>query len=244
MIFITVFKGGDLELCTHSRYDKVILWFEHDLYDQLQLLQLLDWFAENLSDKTQLTIICTDQYLGMVSAEQVELLWKFEVPVSEAMLNLARKSWSAFRLESPMAWQELTMSDTSALPFLKAAMVRMMGEYPDAETGLSLTEEKTLEILVNHDSSVTQLFKSYQETEEPRYLGDSSFWIMLKGLIDTQHSLVQLGPGDKLEPWSTTQIVSISQRGRDILLGKKRKLDFSRLIAGWEVCVSPRTVYG
>src|SRR5687768_1889225 len=25
--------------------DEVVLWFEHDLYDQLQLLQLLDWFA-------------------------------------------------------------------------------------------------------------------------------------------------------------------------------------------------------
>jgi len=49
--------GGDLgaieyELAARDRglvmsaeFDRVVLWFEHDLYDQLQLLQILDWFA-------------------------------------------------------------------------------------------------------------------------------------------------------------------------------------------------------
>ncbi|MBA2483483.1 MAG: hypothetical protein H0V39_03495, partial [Nitrosomonas sp.] len=35
-----------------DKYKKVILWFEHDLYDQLQLLQILDWFSQNGSFKT------------------------------------------------------------------------------------------------------------------------------------------------------------------------------------------------
>src|SRR5947209_16411673 len=35
----------DAMLQAASGEDEVVLWFEHDLYDQLQLLQLLDWFA-------------------------------------------------------------------------------------------------------------------------------------------------------------------------------------------------------
>src|SRR6185436_11095579 len=44
--------------------DEVVLWFEHDLYDQLQLLQLLDWFATCELGATRLTLICDAEYLG------------------------------------------------------------------------------------------------------------------------------------------------------------------------------------
>jgi hypothetical protein len=45
-------------------FDKVILWFEHDLYDQLQILQVLDWFSGQDAGSTTISMICTDQYLG------------------------------------------------------------------------------------------------------------------------------------------------------------------------------------
>src|SRR6185295_19412721 len=33
------------EAVLHFRdHEEVVLWFEHDLYDQLQLIQILDWF--------------------------------------------------------------------------------------------------------------------------------------------------------------------------------------------------------
>src|SRR5690349_9951525 len=39
------FRARDAALAQYGAHDEVVLWFEHDLYDQLQLLQLLDWFA-------------------------------------------------------------------------------------------------------------------------------------------------------------------------------------------------------
>jgi hypothetical protein len=32
----------------HESYDELILWFEHDLFDQLNLIQLLTWIREHL----------------------------------------------------------------------------------------------------------------------------------------------------------------------------------------------------
>src|SRR5687767_9453549 len=40
------FAERDRTLMAAAREDEVVLWFEHDLYDQLQLIQLLDWFAD------------------------------------------------------------------------------------------------------------------------------------------------------------------------------------------------------
>ena len=35
----------DVALASFREHDETVLWFEPDLYDQLQLLQVLDWFA-------------------------------------------------------------------------------------------------------------------------------------------------------------------------------------------------------
>ena len=66
------FTERDNKLKIFRTFDKVLLWFEHDLYDQFQILQILDWFnQQNLSEIT-LAIICTDQYLSMQTPQQLK----------------------------------------------------------------------------------------------------------------------------------------------------------------------------
>ena len=60
------FIERDNLLKSYANYKKVIMWFEHDLYDQLQILQILDWFHHNPPGETELSLICVDQYLGML----------------------------------------------------------------------------------------------------------------------------------------------------------------------------------
>ena len=43
------FIARDNALKSFASHEKVILWFERDLYDQLQILQILDWFHSNLT---------------------------------------------------------------------------------------------------------------------------------------------------------------------------------------------------
>ena len=39
------FAERDRTLAGFRDHDETVLWFEHDLYDQLQLFQLLDWLS-------------------------------------------------------------------------------------------------------------------------------------------------------------------------------------------------------
>src|SRR5436190_13886470 len=34
-------------LSQYAKHDEVVLWFEHDLFCQVQLIYLLDWFAQH-----------------------------------------------------------------------------------------------------------------------------------------------------------------------------------------------------
>jgi len=113
------FVERDNELKCYGKYEKVILWFEHDLYDQLQILQILDWFHSTPRNGVELSIICTDRYLGMLSPAEMKGLMIHEELITERHLTLSSKAWSAFRSSSPEKWYELLNIDTSALPFLE-----------------------------------------------------------------------------------------------------------------------------
>src|SRR5262244_1365573 len=59
------FHLRDVHLAAAAHYEGVTLWFEHDLLDQLQILQVLDWFADAEIRPTQLGIICVDAFPGI-----------------------------------------------------------------------------------------------------------------------------------------------------------------------------------
>ena len=58
------FRRRDEAIARFQDHEEVVLWFEHDLYDQLQLIQILSWFAEQVRSRTRLSLISANQYLG------------------------------------------------------------------------------------------------------------------------------------------------------------------------------------
>ncbi|MCP4698355.1 MAG: hypothetical protein GY862_16095 [Gammaproteobacteria bacterium] len=224
------FIERDNELKSFHNYGKVILWFEHDLYDQLQVLQILDWFSQISTIKTSLSIICSDQYLGMLSPDEMKGLFMLEEPVTEDHLKLSHKAWTAFRSSTPEKWCDLLNTDTSILPFLKGAIIRLLEEYPCCTNGLSRTAKQALKIISEGEKHPARVFGLYQETEERRFLGDSSFWVILHELLESNPPLLVLPDGKKLTlPASPDQELSITRTGREVLDGKRNWLEMTEL---------------
>jgi len=224
------FIERDNELKSYGKYKKVILWFEHDLYDQLQILQILDWFNSNPVDEVELSIICTERYLGMLSPDEMKHLVKLEEPITENHLTLSSKAWSAFRTSAPEKWYDLLDLDTSTLPFLEGAIVRMLEEYPDCTTGLSRTAQQALTIISGGEKRPGRVFGCNQDLEDRVFLGDSSFWVILQEFLDSSPPLLSLPVGKKLTlPTSPDQELSITQTGREVLAGKRSWLEIVEL---------------
>ncbi len=49
------FRARDAIFRRHGEFKTVVLWFEHDLYDQLQLLQILDFLAGENAPRASLS---------------------------------------------------------------------------------------------------------------------------------------------------------------------------------------------
>lgn len=213
------FVERDNQLKSYVKYDKVILWFEHDLYDQLQLLQILDWFSVNGSRSFKLTMICTDQYLGECSNIEMLALRKHEKRVSSDQLKLASTAMQAFCSSTPDKLIALMNSDLSCLPFLQQALLRLAQEYPSQLNGLSRTAHQALSILGKGEMGFARLFAAYQKTESARFMGDTSFKLIIQNFLDCRPALLT----------QSDQKLSITSEGREVLAGKLSWLELYEL---------------
>jgi hypothetical protein len=197
------FTHRDMVLARWRDHEEVVLWFEHDLYDQLQLIQLLDWFAQQEPGGTRLSLICIDSFpgfdhfmgLGQLTPAQLASLFDSRKQVTRAILKLGGEAWSAFCSPVPLAVEALSGKNTTALPFLERALLRHLQEYPALENGLSRTEKHILEIVVSGVRQPAEIFRAEQSIEENACMGDMTFWIYLAQLCGGSRPLLNRADG-------------------------------------------------
>jgi hypothetical protein len=231
------FAERDSALSNFRGHEEVVLWFEHDLYDQLQLLQLLDWFSAQDPGRTTLSLICIDEYLGTLTPERMAALPAEKIAVGTRHLQLAKRAWSAFRAPEPAAWAALLREDTSALPFLAGAVLRHLQQYPSLENGLDRTEREILRAVRSGKHGPGRIFAAAQQAEERMFMGDSTFWISLNGLCDSEAPLLETASGRPFafplgaapSPGFLAQEIHLTAAGGKVLAGELDWLDLHAL---------------
>ncbi len=220
------FIARDKVLASYRDYDRVVLWFEHDLYDQLQLIQLLDWFNHQQLNGVELMLICIDEYLAQLSPEKIAALTPTAEPVSEQQLGLATRAWAAFTHETPRLWYELLDQDTAQLPFLAASIRRQLEELPDYRNGLSRTEQQILSALCAEPLTACELFEKSQAMESARFMGDSSFWLLLDAMINQDVPYIETEAGVRFSvPPDKNLCLNITRHGQDVFNRRINCLD-------------------
>ncbi len=185
------FRARDRGLAHYESFETVTLWFEHDLYDQLQLIQILDWFFGTPGRGAGLQLVQSDDFLGTQSVEQLADLVRLQTPVSEQQLALASQVWTAFRQSDPKPFAALLSEDLKALPYLEQAVRRMLQELPDANTGLARTQHQVLVAINDGVNTPRDLFGAVERMEEAAFMGDWSFWTWLDGLASEPARLIE-----------------------------------------------------
>ncbi|HSJ63116.1 MAG TPA: DUF1835 domain-containing protein [Gemmatimonadaceae bacterium] len=173
----------------------IVLWFEPDLYDQLQLLQVLDLLARTAGDcDAELTLVQPPTYLGGLTPDELAGLRRAGTTITEAHLALGRRAWDAFRAPSPERWQGFAAPDDHPLEFLAAAVRRHLEEYPAVASGLARSESQLLRRAAAGPIAMSQAFRDAQHMEEWTYLGDASFVEIVRELARAPHPLLRLTP--------------------------------------------------
>jgi len=181
----------------------VVLWFEHDLYDQLQLVDVL---ALAHAAEASPSAIVVDSFpgkpgfrgLGELTADELETLWPVRRELTDEALETAAAVWAAFRAPEPEALAERAVRGTASLPLLQPALRRLLEELPAPGDGLSATERTALRALAAGASTPAAAFLAAQELESAPFLGDAWFFRALAELGRGSRRLVETGDGDEL----------------------------------------------
>ena len=224
---------------------EVVLWFEHDLYDQLQLVDVLALAGETGFDPEQLELIEIGSFpgrpgfrgLGELNPPQLESLWAARRPVTDEDTAGAQLAWEAVRRGDPRGLAEVERDPPGSRPFLGAAFRRLLEELPGARDGLSRTERQLLRLLAEGPLLTGALFEASQDLEEAPFHGDVWVRRTLEGL-EGATPLVSLTDGSATITEAGRAVLA-GEADRAELLGIDRWVGGTHLVAGavwrWDV---------
>ena len=189
----------DQVLASASADDEVVLWFEHDLYDQLHLLQILDQL-----EHPRVTGVLSDDYLGAQSAQTLREWFAARQPISTEDRRIARQAWTAFRSADPMdlvAFVERTSTFAQGasvgrlgrFPHLIPALRRHLQQFPWVGTGLSRSQAQALAAVAGGAVRVRDAFWAANfPVEDAIFMGDSPWWHHVRPLIEAPRPLLEV----------------------------------------------------
>jgi hypothetical protein len=212
----------------HESYDEVILWFEHDLFDQLNLIQLLTWIRGHLPPTKPVSLIGIGSFpgrpdfkgLGELTPDELASLVETRQRVSHEQYGLAERAWLAFRAPTPEALDAIRQDDTSALPYLAPALARFLQEYPWTRDGLSRTERRLLELADGDGITLSKAFPRMHDGEKVYYVTDLSMAALAESLSRAVPSLLTLDLSSVEEGRVLQGRVALTDAGRLVLSGE------------------------
>jgi DNA-binding transcriptional MerR regulator len=178
----------------------VVLWFEHDLYDQLQLLDVL---ALAYAEQAAPELIVVGSFpgrpsfagLGELRADELETLWPARRRAAPGEVEAAARAWAAFRAPEPTALAEWATGESAHLAFLAPALRRLLEELPSPADGLGRTERSALEVIQAGARTPPAAFLATRRLEEAPFLGDTWFYRTLSALGQGSGRLIETGDG-------------------------------------------------
>ena len=185
---------------------ETVLWFEHDLHDQLQLVQILARIAEHPA-RSSARLITIDRFpgherfagLGELSADELATLWPGRREIGGATFAVAVGAYDAVRRGDVPALKAFAAEPHPGLPFLAAALRRLLEERPWSGPGPGRSERQILRAVAAGAGTPAEVFAATWQMEEAPYMGDTWLWRRIDELAAADPPLLTRASGS-LEP--------------------------------------------
>ncbi len=200
-------------LCNHKQQDEIVLWFEYDLFCQINMLAVISWLKTNRK-YAQISLVCSGKEdetdtlyaLNQLSDEQLLKLYNSKTVLSQDDIEYADYVWQLYCSDNPIRLENLTDFGNYQFEYLSEAIKTHLHRFPSIRNGLNEMENTILRLAVEE-----------QPTNKKAFLGtilQNQGWL---GFGDSQY-IRALG---RLKPlFSSFNPVRLSKHGKEILEGR------------------------
>lgn len=211
------------QLDAAAGYDEVVLWFEFDLFCQINLVFVLNYLRQSGMALPPLSIVQLDEHpdvpdfrgMGMLKPEHLPPLFEKRTRLQPDDLQLAQQVWEAYSQETPQALEALSQRSSRNLPYLGKALQAHLQRLPAVANGLNAVEHFFLDRLTLGKLREQALY--YQFWNEMKIYGFGDFQ------LDVYIQRLQRAGVVERE----NQLLSITSLGREVLAGEQNYLSFA-----------------
>jgi hypothetical protein len=230
------FAERDAVMARLADHPRIELWFEHDLYDQLQLVQVLACLAAD-GRTDGVTLVQADDFLGRQRPDTILAFEALARRLERADLDLGADVWSGLAAPTPAPAERWSRTGSARLPFLAATLHRFLEELPAPGTGLGRTEATALEGIAHGIADPAELFHSTIAEEEAAFMGDLSFFRLLEDLAFCDVPLIDGLPTPEPSASDFAHIsgsnLALTMAGEAVLAGDEDHVDLNGIERWW-----------
>lgn len=192
-----------------SNYTDVVLWFEYDLFCQVNLMGLCAYLIKSFRKDVTYHLICTGfvkgknklQSLNEFSKEDYQKLFDEKVKITRHNLLYAKECWEIYVKNNLNELKAFNFNSNPKFEYFQLAINQHLKTFP-LKNGLNEIENKILEIINNEPLLENEIIKkvlSWQANETIYGFGDLQYASYLKNLqpyytiYDSKFHLNKLG---------------------------------------------------
>ncbi|MBT8318444.1 MAG: DUF1835 domain-containing protein [Lutibacter sp.] len=175
-----------------SGYEEVVLWFEYDLFCQVNLMALCTYLLANYVKKANYYLICTGEVKGKNKLQSLtdfkpsgfETLYETKIALSKTNLEFAKESWELYVENDFKKLDEFNFNKSAKFKYLQAAINQHLLLFP-SKNGLNQISTKIFEILKSNALSKEEIINTlliWQQKETVYGFGDVQYNLYINKL--------------------------------------------------------------
>jgi len=135
-------------LCQKKDQKEIILWFEYDLFCQINMIAIISWLKRYRKGE-KITLVCSgdiegsDRQLGLgeLNPEQIQQHYKNRVELTQDDIEYADYVWQLYCSDSPLRLETVhKFNPMSPFVYLTDALNIHLQRFPSIENGLNVVE--------------------------------------------------------------------------------------------------------
>ncbi len=177
-----------------SKYKNVVLWFEYDLFCQVNLMALCTYLLKYYRKDISYYLICVGrekskdgwQTLADFSPEEYQELYENKVKLSRNDLLFAKECWNVYVDGNKDDLKSFNFRKSHKFKYFDVAIKQYLNNL-EKTNGLDLIAYKVLKIIEssNHDQrAIVKLLLEWQRKETVNGFGDMQYTMRLNNLKD------------------------------------------------------------
>lgn len=144
-------------LCNHKQQDEIILWFEYDLFCQINMLAVISWLKTHRRH-ARITLACSGYQEGSdalyalndLTDQQLQELFDNRVVLTQDDIEYADYVWQLYCSDNPIRLENLGDYENYQFPYLEPIIKTHLKRFPTIKNGLNEVENHILQVVVDH----------------------------------------------------------------------------------------------